>query len=95
VSVDGSGNWTYTLDNSNPAVNALAAGNTLTDTITFTSDDGTAVTQNITITGANDAATITVTAADTATRPLTAPSRSAMSIPAKACSQAALRLTAR
>jgi VCBS repeat-containing protein len=66
VSVDGSGNWTYTLDNSNPAVNALAAGNTLTDTISFTSDDGTTATQSITITGSNDAASITVVPADTA-----------------------------
>ncbi|MDP4549256.1 VCBS domain-containing protein, partial [Marinobacter sp. MDS2] len=66
VTVDGSGNWTYTLDNTNAAVQALAAGDTLIDTITFTSDDGSTETQNITITGSNDAATINLTAADTA-----------------------------
>ncbi|MDP4549221.1 VCBS domain-containing protein, partial [Marinobacter sp. MDS2] len=58
VTVDGSGNWTYALNNGDPAVQALAAGETLTDTITFTSDDGTTQTQAITITGANDAAVI-------------------------------------
>ncbi|MDM3872688.1 VCBS domain-containing protein, partial [Porticoccus sp. W117] len=66
VTVDGSGNWTYALDNGNATVQALAAGETLTDTITFTSDDGTTQTQEITITGTNDAATISVTASDTA-----------------------------
>ncbi|MEP3825084.1 DUF4347 domain-containing protein, partial [Marinobacter sp.] len=58
VTVDGSGNWTYALNNGDPAVQALAAGETLTDTITFTSDDGSTQTQNITITGTNDAAVI-------------------------------------
>ena len=58
VTVDGSGNWSYALDNSNATVQALAAGDTLADSITFTSDDGTTQTQSITITGANDAAVI-------------------------------------
>ncbi|WP_323752734.1 VCBS domain-containing protein, partial [Marinobacter sp.] len=58
VAVDGSGNWTYSLDSSHAAVQALAAGDTLSDTITFTSDDGATQTQVITITGANDAAVI-------------------------------------
>ncbi|MEH6576848.1 MAG: VCBS domain-containing protein, partial [Amphritea sp.] len=67
VTVDASGNWTYTLDNSNATVDALIAGASLSDTITFTSADGTAVeTQSISITGANDTASITVTATDTA-----------------------------
>ncbi|MDH3636256.1 MAG: retention module-containing protein, partial [Gammaproteobacteria bacterium] len=57
VTVDGSGDWTYTLDNNDPVVDALADGETLVDTITFTSDDGTTATQAITITGTNDAAT--------------------------------------
>jgi len=52
--VDGSGNWTYTLDNTNTTVQALKAGETLTDTITFTSDDGTTATQDITINGTDD-----------------------------------------
>src|SRR5207245_6514520 len=36
------GVWTYTLDNSNAAVQALNVGGTLTDTFTVTSIDGTA-----------------------------------------------------
>ncbi|MFC3153163.1 VCBS domain-containing protein, partial [Litoribrevibacter euphylliae] len=38
VSVDASGNWIYTLDNGNATVQALGEGETLTDTIVFTSD---------------------------------------------------------
>ena len=36
------GLWTYTLDNSNAAVQALNVGQTLTDTFTATTVDGTA-----------------------------------------------------
>ena len=50
--------WTYTLDNSNAAVQALNAGDTLTDSFTVTTVDGTAQVVTITITGANDAAVI-------------------------------------
>ena len=52
------GVWTYTLDNSNAAVQALNAGETLTDTFTATTVDGTAQLVTITIHGANDAAVI-------------------------------------
>ena len=38
------GVWTYTLDNSHPAVQALNVGDTLTDTFTATTVDGTAAT---------------------------------------------------
>ena len=51
--------WTYTLDNSNPAVQALNVGGTLTDTFTATTVDGTAQVVTITINGANDAPVIT------------------------------------
>ena len=51
--------WTYTLDNSNAAVQALNVGQTLTDTFTATTVDGTAQLVTITINGANDAAVIT------------------------------------
>ncbi|MFC3150884.1 VCBS domain-containing protein, partial [Litoribrevibacter euphylliae] len=64
VSVDLLGNWTYTLNNTNPLVQALADGETLTDTIRFISDDGTVATQEIIITGVNDEATIVVVATD-------------------------------
>ncbi len=58
-SIDAAGNWTYTLDNANADVQALPAGDELTDTFTVTSEDGTD-TQDvvITITGSDDAATI-------------------------------------
>jgi len=52
------GVWTYTLDNSNPTVQALGAGVTTTDTFTAVSADGTERTVTITITGTNDAAEI-------------------------------------
>ncbi|MEW6134068.1 MAG: VCBS domain-containing protein, partial [Pseudomonadota bacterium] len=54
--VAANGAWTYTLNNANPAVQALAAGATLTDAITVTSADGTDTeVVTITITGTNDA----------------------------------------
>jgi VCBS repeat-containing protein/ELWxxDGT repeat protein len=59
-SVDADGHWSYQLDNSNAAVQALGAGKTLTDSFVVTSEDGTATkTVKVTITGSNDAATIT------------------------------------
>ena len=45
------GVWTYTLDNDNSAVQALDAGDTLTDTFTVTTVDGTAMVVTITIHG--------------------------------------------
>ena len=56
------GLWVYRLDNSNPAVQALNVGGTLTDSFTATTVDGTAQVVTITITGANDAAVISGTA---------------------------------
>ena len=49
------GLWTYKLDDANCTVQALDAGDTLTDTFTVTSIDGTAQVVTITIHGANDA----------------------------------------
>ena len=60
--VTAAGVWTYTLDNSNAAVQALNVGQTLTDTFTATTVDGTSQVVTITINGANDAAVITGTA---------------------------------
>src|SRR6185503_19318423 len=54
-----SGLWTYTLNNSNGAVQALNVGQTLTDTFTAMTVDGTAQVVTITINGTNDAAVIT------------------------------------
>ena len=57
--VDASGNWSYTLDDSNGAVQALNTGGTLHDLITVTTADGTSHQIDVTINGANDAAVIT------------------------------------
>ena len=52
------GVWSYTLDNSNADVQALNVGQTLTDTFTATTVDGTEQLVTITINGTNDAAVI-------------------------------------
>jgi VCBS repeat-containing protein len=52
--LDSSGNWTYTLDNSNPAVDDLDTGQTLHDLVTVYSFDGTSHAVDITINGAHD-----------------------------------------
>jgi VCBS repeat-containing protein len=56
--VNAAGVWTYTLDNANPAVDALTNGHTLTDSFTVLSEDGTAQTVNITINGNTGAAAL-------------------------------------
>ena len=60
--IDAAGLWIYILDNGNAAVQALNVGDTLTDTFTATTVDGTSQVVTITINGANDAAVITGTA---------------------------------
>ena len=52
--VDGSGNWSYTLDDLNPTVQALNNNDTLIDTFTVQSIDGTAHDVTITIHGVTD-----------------------------------------
>ena len=52
------GLWTYTLDDNNAAVQALNVGQTLIDTFTAVTTDGTSQVVTITINGANDAAVI-------------------------------------
>ena len=46
--IDGAGNWSYTADNSQAAIQSLPAGATATETLTVTSVDGTS--HNVTIT---------------------------------------------
>ena len=58
LTVDAAGNWSYTLDNANADVQALAAGTTLTDTVTVSAIDGTVHDITVTINGTNDAAVI-------------------------------------
>ncbi|BHH85387.1 VCBS domain-containing protein [Desulforhopalus sp. 52FAK] len=53
ISPDGS--WIYTGDNNNPKVQALKAGETLVDTVTVHTKDGTSHQIQITIHGTNDA----------------------------------------
>ena len=58
-SINDNGNWTYQLDNNNPAVQALGAGNTIIETFTVTSADGAAHnTVAVTINGTDDAPVI-------------------------------------
>ncbi|WP_234879146.1 VCBS domain-containing protein, partial [Sinorhizobium americanum] len=57
------GTWTYTLDNGRAATQALTAGQSVSDTLTVTSLDGTASHAIVVnITGSNDAAAIVVDA---------------------------------
>ncbi|WFU17268.1 VCBS domain-containing protein [Bradyrhizobium sp. CB3481] len=56
ISADGT--WTYTLDDANCAVQALNAGDQLTDCFTVTTIDGTPQVVTIAINGANDKAVI-------------------------------------
>ena len=61
--------WTYTLDNSNAAVQALNGAATLTDTFNVMTADGTTQLVTVTIHAQNDAATITGDAAGAVTAP--------------------------
>ena len=64
LSVDEAGEWSYTVDDANADVVALAQGATMEDSATVMVDDGnggtTTATVSITITGANDAPTVGV-----------------------------------
>ena len=52
--ISATGAWVYTLDNANAAVEALGSGDTLSDSFTVLSQDGTAQMVSITINGADD-----------------------------------------
>ena len=67
LSLDENGNWSYTADNTQPAIQELTAGETLEDGFTITSDDGTAHQIVITINGTNDAPQLTTAPADQVT----------------------------
>ena len=58
LTMEASGDWSYSADNTQSAVQSLAEGDSLTDTITVRSLDGTQQTITITINGTNDAAVI-------------------------------------
>ena len=57
------GVWTYSLDNSDADTNALAGGEEATDSFTIATSDSSTAAVVITVTGANDAASITGTLA--------------------------------
>nr|MDJ0741089.1 VCBS domain-containing protein [Gammaproteobacteria bacterium] len=61
------GTWTYTLNNGHAAVQALDAGESLSDTHTFTASDGSTQVVTATINGAEDAPVITATASGSVT----------------------------
>ena len=61
--IDASGNWTYEADNTQTAIQELGATDTLTDTFTVFSQDGSASnTVTVTINGTNDIATVSADA---------------------------------
>ena len=65
--IDAAGAWSYALDDNNAAVQALNAGGTLHELVTVATADGTTRQIDVTINGANDAATITGTVAGAVT----------------------------
>ena len=67
LTIDESGNWSYSADNSQNAIQALGDGDQLTDTLTVQSVDGTTHNIVITIDGTNDAAVISGTETGTVT----------------------------
>ncbi|UXY14237.1 Ig-like domain-containing protein [Chitiniphilus purpureus] len=68
--LDGDGTWRYQLDNANPAVQALTAGETRTETFSVTNTDGVSSAVVVTIRGTDDAAVISGTATGQVTEDL-------------------------
>ncbi|MEJ7139509.1 VCBS domain-containing protein, partial [Amphibiibacter pelophylacis] len=67
VVLDANGQWTYTLDQSKPAVTGLNDGGKLTDTVKYFTADGTEQSITVTINGSNALASITGNGAGTVT----------------------------
>ncbi|MGS2718488.1 beta strand repeat-containing protein [Eionea flava] len=53
LNIDTAGNWIYTADNSSSALQALTPNDTVIDTVTVTTADGTSQAINISVTGTN------------------------------------------
>ncbi|MGO4402115.1 retention module-containing protein, partial [Achromobacter sp. PAB15] len=70
-SIDASGAWVYNLNNNDARVQALAVGETLTETFTVTTADGTTGTVTVTIQGTNDVPTLSGQAAGAVTEETT------------------------
>jgi VCBS repeat-containing protein len=58
-SIDGTGQWTYVINEINPVVQALNVGQSTTDSFTVTTVDGTPKTITVTINGVDDAGIVT------------------------------------
>ena len=58
LTIDSDGNWSYSADNTQSAIQTLGDGDSLTETITVQSVDGTSKDITVTINGSNDAAVI-------------------------------------
>ena len=71
LAIDTHGNWNYYIDNRKPEVQNLGAGETLTDTVTIHSKDGTPHVITITINGTNDAPILGVNQTSSTTGTLT------------------------
>ncbi|SEI23750.1 VCBS domain-containing protein [Tardiphaga sp. OK245] len=65
------GVWTFTLDNTNTTVQGLTSGQTLTETFTVQTVDGTSQVVTVTINGADDTAVISGTASGDVTEGVT------------------------
>ncbi|WP_244298264.1 VCBS domain-containing protein [Aliivibrio finisterrensis] len=71
LEIDQHGNWNYYIDNRKPEVQGLGAGETLTDTVTIHSKDGTPYVITVTIQGTNDAPILGVNQTSSTTGTLT------------------------
>ncbi|WP_298865415.1 VCBS domain-containing protein, partial [uncultured Sulfitobacter sp.] len=58
LSIDTAGNWSFTADTTQSAIQELGAGDSLSEVFTVASADGTTQDITITINGTNDAAMI-------------------------------------
>jgi VCBS repeat-containing protein len=56
LTIDAAGNWSYSADNSNPEIQALQAGQTISEALTVTTADGSTHEVVVTINGAQEAA---------------------------------------
>jgi VCBS repeat-containing protein len=61
-SIDAAGNWSYSLANAAANVQALAAGQSVTETFVVAADDGTTASITVTVSGSNDAPVVSSTA---------------------------------
>ncbi|WP_028111994.1 VCBS domain-containing protein, partial [Ferrimonas kyonanensis] len=71
LEIDQQGRWHYYIDNRKPEVQSLGAGETLTDSVTIHSKDGTPHVITLTINGTNDAPVLSVTQTTPTTGTLT------------------------